>query len=186
MASKMGGSPKDGLLALLERKVVWNLAAVMFTIALVLTMVEALSRVIIHHSYFWAEELSRYLILWAFFLTLGLAGRENAHIRMSFIVDMVPKRIRIWFSGFAALGGAVFTPILAYGFYRQIERLYSSGIRTESDLDMPMWAVVSVLVVGTALFFVYYIHCLVLCIKGSDPFPEDQFEEELAKEGAGS
>lgn len=174
--SKAQTALRSGWFARLERQIIWNMSAAMFVIALALMMLESLSRVMFSHSFFWVEELSRFLILWAFFLSLGITGRQGQHIRMSFVVDNVSPAVRRIMNIVAALGGVLFCPILGYGFYKQVERLMASGIRTESDLNLPMWMIVGVLLIGTALYFFYFLHCLYLAATGLDPFGEPHHE----------
>lgn len=42
----------------------------------------------------WSEELSRYLLVWSSFIGTTVAFKKGAHIAVTFVVDLLPSRIR--------------------------------------------------------------------------------------------
>jgi len=51
-------------------------------------------RYVFQHPPFWAEELSRFIFVWIIMLGAVLVTREQSHIELLFIVDLLPKRLR--------------------------------------------------------------------------------------------
>jgi C4-dicarboxylate transporter, DctQ subunit len=133
-------------------------------------LVEAFSRGFLAHSYFWAEEGVRYLMIWAFFLTLGAAGRAGHHIRTELIVEMLPAWAQRVSHILACLAGLGFSAILFAASIPQVHRFYTMGMRTDSTLDLPMWALFLAMPIGAVLFAGYYAGCLLRAWRGDDPF----------------
>ncbi|MGZ8259083.1 MAG: TRAP transporter small permease [Caldimonas sp.] len=67
------------------------LIALMAGMAL-LVIANVIARYLFNHSFIWAEELSRYMMIWVGFLGAGLVLRVGAHIAVDVFQDMVPRR----------------------------------------------------------------------------------------------
>lgn len=121
-------------------------------------------------SYFWAEEAVRFLMIWAFFLTLGAAGRHGLHIRTEMLVDaMGPRARRLMHLG-AVIAGIAFAIALFGASIPQLMRYYTMGMMSESNLDIPQWIVFCAMPLGAALWLGYYLRCLVSWLRGQEPF----------------
>lgn len=154
------------------RLLVW-IAVGFFMLATVIMLAEAFSRAFLDHSYFWAEESVRYLVLWAFFLTLGAAGRGGYHIRTDLVCGAVGPRMQIVFGILAALVGLAFSVILFRGSLPQVHRYYTMGMLSESNLEMPMWILFMAMPIGATLLGIFYLRLLVRGLRGTDPFAEE-------------
>lgn len=156
-----------------EFKVLLNLSAAMLVLASFIMMFEGMGRAIVNTSYFWSEEAVRYLLVWAFFLTFGVAGRTGHHIRTDLFLTRLPKSLRRGCDGLASLFGLIFSGFMFYASIPQVIRYYKMGMMTESNLDLPMWLVFLAMPIGSALLFIYYLRCVYLVIKSKDPFSID-------------
>src|SRR5690606_11796695 len=101
-------------------------------------VIEGLSRHLLGVSYFWAEESVRFLLLWSFFLTLGIAGFQQYHIRSELLVQRFPPVLQRLSWIVASVVGMAFSTILAYSSIAQVKRYYTMGMLSESNLEMPM------------------------------------------------
>ncbi len=133
-------------------------------------LTEAFSRGFLGHSYFWAEESVRYLMIWAFFLAISAAGRNGMHIRTEMLVATLPAWARRLCNILASVAGLVFSLVLLFASIPQVERYYTMGMMTESTLDLPMWALFLAMPIGAVLLAIYYAGCVVRAWKGLDPF----------------
>ena len=147
-----------------------SLATLLAVGATLIMLVEAFSRGFLDHSYFWAEESVRYLMIWAFFLAIGAAGRKGMHIRTEMLVDALPPWGRWACNVLASLAGVVFSVVLFLASIPQVERYYTMGMMTESTLDLPMWALFLAMPIGAALLGIYYAGCVVRAFRGCNPF----------------
>lgn len=80
----------------LERAVVAaNQAVVIGLMAMmaVLVFTNVVSRYLFNHSFVWAEEISRYMMIWVGFLGSGLVLRIGAHIAVDVFQDLMPRRV---------------------------------------------------------------------------------------------
>lgn len=57
-----------------------------------LVFANVLARYLFNHSIIWAEELSRYMMIWVGFLASGLVLRLGAHIAVDVFQDLLPRR----------------------------------------------------------------------------------------------
>jgi TRAP-type transport system small permease protein len=58
----------------------------------VLVFANVIGRYVFNHSFVWAEELSRYMMVWVGFLGAGLVLRLGAHIAVEVFQDLLPRR----------------------------------------------------------------------------------------------
>lgn len=163
---------KPGLWTRFEFSVLLPIAAVLLLLATGVMLVEAFSRGFLSHSYFWAEEAVRYLIIWGFFLTIGTAGRAGHHIRAELIVEMLPRGIQRLSHLLASICGLLFSVVLLSASIPQVQRYYTMGMRTESTLDLPMWVLFLAMPIGAVLLAGYYVGCLLRAWRGDDPFQQ--------------
>jgi TRAP-type C4-dicarboxylate transport system permease small subunit len=145
-------------------------ASLLFIASTGVMLSEGINRSMRDISFFWAEESVRFLMIWAFFLTLGAAGRHGLHIRTEMLVDAVGPRARRLMHLGAVVAGLAFTVTLFGASFPQLLRYYTMGMMSESNLDIPQWVVFCAMPLGAALWFGYYVRCLVSWIRGEDPF----------------
>ena len=67
------------------------LIALMAAMAL-LVIANVIDRYVFNHSFVWAEELSRYMMIWVGFLGSGLVLRIGAHLAVDVFQDLLPRR----------------------------------------------------------------------------------------------
>lgn len=154
-----------------------NIATCLFLLSIVVMLFEGLSRAVLDLSWFWAEESVRYLMVWAFFLTLGVTGRAGHHIRTELLVDHLGPRLRKACHLIASLVGVAFCSLLFYASLPQVHRYYTMGMMTESNLDLPVWLLFLIMPLGALLYLAYYIGCVVRAWRGEDPFTNPEKAE---------
>lgn len=171
-AADMAAAPssKGSLWTWFESNVLLSIATFLALAATSVMLIEAFSRGFLNHSYFWAEELVRFLMIWAFFMSLGAAGRSGHHIRAELIVEMLPASWQRFANGLASLVGIGFSAILFAASVPQVHRYYTMGMRTESTLDLPMWLLFLAMPLGALLLGGYFVGCLIRVLRNQNPF----------------
>lgn len=164
------GAPRAGWWDRFESGVILNLAGMLFVASTLVMLSEGLNRSLRDVSFFWAEESVRYLMIWAFFMTLGVAGRRGHHIRTEMLVDAMPRGVRRAMHLASVVAGLAFSAVLFHSSLPQLARYYTMGMISESNLDIPQWIVFLAMPLGAALLFGYYGRCLAVFLRGSDPF----------------
>lgn len=155
---------------LFEHRWLLSLATILALLATAIMLFEAFNRGFMDRSFFWAEEGVRYLMIWAFFLTIGAAGRGGYHIRTEMLVDMLPAGLRRVCNLLASAAGIGFSAVLFAASLPQVHRYYTMGMMTESNLDLPMWVLFMAMPVGALLMAGYYVGCLFRAWTGDEPF----------------
>lgn len=168
-----------------ERRVLLNIATALALLATGIMLMEALSRSALSHSYFWAEESVRYLMIWAFFLTLGAAGRAGHMIRTEMLVERLSPGLQKAANVLTTALGVLFSVILLYASVPQVLRYRSMGMMTESNLDLPMWVLFLAMPLGAILMGIYYLGALREALRGNDPYRGIDAEPELPGEMKG-
>ena len=70
----------------------------------VVVMVQVLSRYIFKSPVMWTEEVARFAFIWLVFLGVAITERQNAHFRVTFLVEKAPPRLRYALWGVVELG----------------------------------------------------------------------------------
>ncbi len=100
----------------------------------------------------WAEELARYLMVWAGFLGGSLATRDGRHISIDIIPRLLPEEsaIKTLAVRFTYLVAAGFCFFLFYVGYNFVSRSMAIG-RYSQSMHIPMW-IVQVIIPASAMF----------------------------------
>lgn len=167
------GPPNFSRLGPLSR-IVLGLATVASLFAMALMIYEGISRFIVGISYDWIEEIVRYLLIWAFFLTLGIAGFRQCHIRTELLVQRLPAHVQRLTWILACGLGIGFAAVLGYSSIAHLQRFYASRMVSESTLELPMWIVFLAMPVGAVALFLYYAIALHHAMFRGDPFGAEQ------------
>lgn len=173
MASHTDHTPttsRPGLWARFETGPILALATLLLLSATAVMLVEGFSRAFFDRSFFWAEESVRFLMIWAFFLSLGAAGRRGHHIRTDMLPAAAGARARRVMNLIAVLAGVAFCSLLVVGSWPQLARYYTLGMVSESSLELPKWIVFIVMPTGALLLLGYYLSGLLKILRNEDPF----------------
>jgi len=159
-------SPGSGPIA----RVLVATGTVLMLTATGIMIVEGLSRYFLDQSYFWAEESVRFLMIWAFGLTLGAAGFRQLHIRTELLVQRLSPAVQrlCWLIGCAT--GIGFALILIVSSIPQTMRYYTMGVVSESQMELPMWLLYLAMPVAGLGLLLYYVKAIVIAWRGQDPF----------------
>jgi len=131
---------------LLARLAAWAL----FAIGLMLGY-EVAARYFFIAPTIWAEELSRLIMVWAVFIGASTLVRDDGHIRVTLLTDVLPpagqKLAR--FLALAFLG--IFAAIISWNGIPTVLNSFERGRTTGSMMDIPSWWMQAAIPVGFAL-----------------------------------
>jgi C4-dicarboxylate transporter DctQ subunit len=176
-AARDGRLPDIAVLGRLSRAVL-SIATVASLIALALMIYEGASRYLVDVSYDWVEEVVRYLLVWAFFATLGIAGLRHCHIRTEMLVARMPAPLQRLTWVFACIVGLAYATLLGYSSVAQLQRYWVTRMVSESTLELPMWAIFMALPLGAVMLAVYYLIALRYALRGQDPFTPESIDTD--------
>lgn len=159
-------------------RLILAIAALALLVAMALMVYEGSARYLADTSYDWVEEVVRFLLVWAFFATLGVAGFRHCHIRTEMLLARLPFAMQRITWLFACLVGMAYAVILGGSSIAQLQRYYVTRMVSDSTLELPMWPVFLSLPVGAALLFAYYVIACHYAWRGQDPFTPRSEEAE--------
>lgn len=90
------------------------LISIMMVIITVITFGNVVSRKFLHMSWAFTEEITVNLLVWIVFLGASVAAKYNAHLGLSILVDILPKRISKILSLISIIAVIIFLGILCY------------------------------------------------------------------------
>ncbi|WP_162805781.1 TRAP transporter small permease [Sporosarcina sp. PTS2304] len=68
------------------------LIAILFYVMTTIVTVQVILRFVFNSGFSWAEELARFLFVWLMYFSISYATRNNAHIRITFLVDKLNEK----------------------------------------------------------------------------------------------
>jgi TRAP-type transport system small permease protein len=123
---------------------------VLFLLIFIITFLNIASRVLTGKSWNWTGELSRYLFIWASFITGSLAIKKNEHLGVGDdLIRKIPEKYRIIIDFMGSLFAIVFSMILIiYGFKTSLLLM----LKKTPFLSLPMGYINSIIAISGVLF----------------------------------
>jgi len=122
-----------------------------------LTTVDVIARYVFNSPTLWADEVASYLLIAIVFLGLAPNIRQDAHIRIDVITNLVKGRVRVALEVFAYGVGIIFAVLLLMGVWTRFANFYDRGIISDSPLMTPLWVPMVPVVVGSAVLVLVMI-----------------------------
>ncbi len=128
-----------------------TLAEIALVVLLLLVFHEVISRYLFDRPTTYSVEISEYLLIFIAFTAAGWVLREDKHVRMLSLVNLLPVRVR---EGLHCLGLLLvfgFSLILVWQGFRSAAMAYHGGYHSSSLLNVPMWLPYSIIPLGAFL-----------------------------------
>lgn len=145
------------ILAVLDPVVEWAGGVLMMAAMVAIVFYQVFARYLFHHVPAWSEEVSLLLMMWFGFLSIGYGFRHQLHLRISMLMDLLPKR----FGKYAD----VLTDVLitAFGLFLIVEGVKFTKLTWASTLPvtkLPSGVQYLIIPVTGALIMLYGISLL--------------------------
>ncbi|MCC8193926.1 MAG: TRAP transporter small permease [Deltaproteobacteria bacterium] len=128
-------------------------------------------------SFFWAEELARYSMVWIVFLGSTVAVYSGSHTSIGVFVNLLPVRLRPYMGALVSLACAAVIGIIAY---TGITVFKVAMMGKSSAMEIPLGFVFGAVTFCGFLMAVFFINRAALQALGK-PLPEEE-EAENRKE----
>jgi TRAP-type C4-dicarboxylate transport system permease small subunit len=115
-------------------------ASAIFVVLIGVIMVQVVGRVGILRGPVWTEELARWLWVWMAIIGLGAVERNDAHLRMAFLADLLPRLARKALYTAIDLAWLWVTVHLAWLGYRSVLRTWNNTAVTLPVTDAVLYA----------------------------------------------
>ncbi|MBI4187515.1 MAG: TRAP transporter small permease [Chloroflexi bacterium] len=130
-------------------------------IMMLLVLTEVTARYVFNSPLRVADEIGAYMLIAIVFLGLGYTWKEKAHIRIEFVLNLVPRRVRTWMEYIVLIIITAVVLVFIYASYSLILTSLATGIRGYGWMRIPLVYPRLALVAGTVLLFVAMVIDLV-------------------------
>lgn len=138
-----------------------GLACAMIVVMVLLTDWGTITRYFLRSPATWAYPISTYLLLYSTYLAMAYTLQKGGHVRVEFIVELLPPKVRRGMDRLGHVLGAGFTAVFLFQTWRLFTRHLAEGQRDISMLGTPLWILTAGLVIGLALMLATYVFVLV-------------------------
>lgn len=69
------------------------IAITILVLLLIFVVIQVVSRFVFNYPIEWSEEMARFMFIWLGFISAAVALKEDQHVRFTFIIDRLPKKI---------------------------------------------------------------------------------------------
>ena len=179
MASETSKSGMEKLLGLLASFQSW-VSIICFVFMSVFVLAGVVMRFVLQIPFSWGEEISRYLMVVAVTLGIGMGVREKAHLGVAMAVDAAPARIgrvmKIIAYGINTFG-YLFLACVSYEF-TEMNREFG---QESPALALPMWMMYAVMMLGFFLSALESVVGLIGFLRAGreEPIEPDREEQHL-------
>ena len=144
----------------------------------ILLITNVLARTFFQSIYF-AEEVSKFLVMLMTFTGVSYGVRKARHIRMGAFLDAMPPKMEKTFIIIISLISAVVMAIMAWASWEYLINAMSKGHMTPA-LQVPTWTFDVIIPIGFGLACIQYIRTILKNIIEKDPWqsPDQQSEYE--------
>lgn len=105
-------------------KIFKHFVVLAFGAIVLVTLVQVFMRYVMSSPLKWAEELSRYIFVWAIMVSVAIGGVEEAHIRLNMVTTKFGKTAQLVFYLLGQVIMAVFNMVLlVYGLRLAVQNL---------------------------------------------------------------
>ncbi|MBN7772985.1 TRAP transporter small permease [Clostridium aminobutyricum] len=159
---------------------------IFFFLMLTLLFVQVVCRYYLHLPLAWVEELIRYLFIGVSYLGCAVAIKDRAHIEINILPAIImagtkskEKTDRVLYFGDILLG-IISTVFLGYLLYTMVQYMLETKAYEQVSVAMqiPMWSIVAIIVVSSALSLFHCICNLIMMIRNKTTITSKE-EEEL-------
>lgn len=133
-------------------------------------------------SIYFAEEVSKFLVMLMTFIGVSYGVRKARHIRMGAFLDAMPPMLEKVFLIIISLVSAIVMGMMAWFSYRYLQNAMDMGHMTPA-LRVPKWTFYVIVPFGFGLACIQYIRTIIKNLTEKDPWqsPEQQSEYEDEK-----
>jgi len=130
-----------------------------------LLFVNVIMRYIFLFPIYWAEELSRYLMVWMIFIGASQVTLKGGHIAVDIVPRLLSKRANTTLAFTVNIICILFSVVLAYFGYKQMMRV-KIALQISPAMELPMWIAYLAIPLGTAMMLIRYIQQIILRLQG--------------------
>jgi C4-dicarboxylate transporter DctQ subunit len=140
-------------------------AGVLFIGGVIVSLYGVFTRYVLNAPEAWITEIFEFLLTWSIFIGFGLALKDNRHIQVELLFDILPKSLKRVVATISNLIGGLYSIYLAYSSIELITLTKEQGIKT-IDVGIPLWITYLVLPIGMGLLGFHFFVKAYRAMKG--------------------
>lgn len=131
-----------------------SLLIIFMSVMFALVFLNVVTRYVFDFSLNWAEELSRYLMIWTAYLGMGIAMLENRHVAIDMLQDRLPAGAR---KALRAVNGAILIASIAALTYLGFRYSIFAWHHETASLQLSVGLMYLTIPIGSIMFILYMI-----------------------------
>jgi TRAP-type C4-dicarboxylate transport system permease small subunit len=135
-------------------------------------------------SIYFAEEVSKFLVMLTTFTGVSYGVRKARHIRMGAFLDAMPPKMEKTFIIIISLVSAVVMAIMAWASWEYLLNAMSKGHMTPA-LRVPKWTFYVIIPIGFGLACIQYIRTIIKNFIEKEPWQSPDQQSEYEEEEIG-
>jgi len=137
-----------------------------------------------YQSIYFAEEVSKFLVMLTTFTGVSYGVRKARHIRMGAFLDLMPPKMEKAFIITISLISAIVMAIMAWFSYKYLINAMKMGHMTPA-LRVPKWTFYVIIPIGFGLASIQYIRTIIKNFTEKDPWQSPDQQSEYDDEQIG-
>jgi TRAP-type C4-dicarboxylate transport system permease small subunit len=124
---------------------------------LLLVFHEVIVRYVFDSPTLYSVEISEYLLVFVAFMSAGWALKENRHVQVRFVVNLLPRKVQWILDVCTSVLAMVFCAILVWKGGRIALTAYTGDYHSSSLLNVPLWIPYAFIPFGALVMGLQYI-----------------------------
>jgi TRAP-type C4-dicarboxylate transport system permease small subunit len=124
---------------------------------LILVFHEVVVRYAFNSPTLFSVEISEYLLVFVAFISAGWVLKEDRHVRMLAVINLLPEKARLCADILTSFGVMIFCGILAWKGGQTTIMAYTGDYHSSSLLNFPLWIPYSLIPLGAIILGFQYI-----------------------------
>lgn len=135
------------------------------TAAVVIVMTEVINRTFLMRSTMGAAEIASYAVIWSVLFTASIAVKNNAHVRIDILLNIVPQKAGRILDAIGVLFALAFTLYLTYSGWVLVEESRMLGEVSMTSLRTPLWIPQLIMPIGGFLLSVRLFQRFIMILR---------------------
>lgn len=140
------------------------LSGSLLVIGLTMIFYGVIMRYIFNNPITWVDEISKYFIIWGALIGASVALRDDHHIKVDLLFNLLPAEVKKVVSVFANLVGIVFAVFFTYFGTQLMLSKYQIGQRS-MDVGVLLWVVYLIFPISGSMLTFRFIERLLLTFR---------------------
>lgn len=142
-------------------KVENTLAISFFIVSLLVMFYEVLARYVLKVSVFWYDEVVRFTMVYAMFFGSCALVKDDGHTSMKLLVNKLNPTAKAVARKYTQVICLIYTLFLVYCGGQLVWEAFSSGVVSESRLELPLWIAYAIIPLGGVMMCVRWVQKII-------------------------